>query len=85
MDWLDPRPGEQHFLDVGRAAGGTAAEPAARCRPGGAVTGVDLAESMVSAARGARFPDDRIDCDSSRPTSRRSASCRGHRSTRRSR
>jgi SAM-dependent methyltransferase len=57
MDWLRPQPGER-VLDVGCACGGTAAELALRVAPGGSVVGVDLADSMVAAARD-RFPDER--------------------------
>jgi len=57
MDWLRPQPGER-VLDVGCACGGTAAELAATVASGGGVVGVDLAESMVAAAR-ERFPGER--------------------------
>ncbi|MET8002178.1 class I SAM-dependent methyltransferase [Nonomuraea glycinis] len=57
MDWLRPEPGER-ILDVGCGCGGTTAELAAAAGPGGAAVGVDLAESMVAAAR-RRFPRDR--------------------------
>jgi SAM-dependent methyltransferase len=54
MDWLRPRPGEQ-ILDVGCGCGGTTAELAAAVAPEGQAVGLDLAESMVMAAR-RRFP-----------------------------
>ncbi|WP_336217003.1 class I SAM-dependent methyltransferase [Nonomuraea sp. LPB2021202275-12-8] len=56
-DWLRPKPGER-ILDVGCGCGGTTAELAAAVGPGGEAVGVDLAESMVAAAR-QRFPRDR--------------------------
>lgn len=58
MDWLRPQPGER-VLDIGCACGGTAGELAAGVAPGGAVVGVDLAESMVAVAR-ERFPSIRF-------------------------
>ncbi len=56
MDWLRPAPGER-ILDVGCGCGGTTAELAAAVGSGGAAVGVDLAASMVAAAR-RRFPGD---------------------------
>jgi SAM-dependent methyltransferase len=55
MDWLAPRPGER-VLDIGCAAGGTAAELASRVGPTGSVVGVDLSPEMIDAAR-RRFGD----------------------------
>ncbi|WP_248964230.1 class I SAM-dependent methyltransferase [Sphaerisporangium perillae] len=57
MDGLRPRPGER-ILDVGCGCGGTTAELAAAVGAGGEAVGVDLAESMVTAAR-ERFPRER--------------------------
>ncbi|MFB4304752.1 class I SAM-dependent methyltransferase [Actinomadura sp. GTD37] len=57
MDWLRPRPGER-ILDVGCGCGGTTAALAEAVAPTGRAVGVDLAESMVAAAR-RRFPRDR--------------------------
>lgn len=54
MDWLRPRSGER-ILDVGCGCGGTTAELAAVVAPEGQAVGLDLAESMVAAAR-RRFP-----------------------------
>ncbi|GAA4235029.1 methyltransferase domain-containing protein [Actinomadura meridiana] len=54
---LRPRASER-ILDVGSGCGGTAAELAAAVAPNGQAVGVDLAESMVAAAR-RRFPPDR--------------------------
>ncbi|SNS85161.1 class I SAM-dependent methyltransferase [Actinomadura mexicana] len=57
MDWLRPRAGER-ILDVGCGCGGTTAALAEAVAPTGQAVGVDLAESMVAAAR-RRFPLDR--------------------------
>jgi SAM-dependent methyltransferase len=50
IDRLSPQPGE-HVLDVGCGAGPTTIELATRTRPGGGAHGVDIAPSMVAAAR----------------------------------
>ena len=57
MDWLRPHTGER-ILDVGCGCGGTTADLAVAVGPSGQAVGVDLAESMVAAAR-RRFPPDR--------------------------
>ncbi|HUR05337.1 MAG TPA: methyltransferase domain-containing protein [Nonomuraea sp.] len=57
LDRLCPRPGER-ILDVGCGCGGSTVELAAATGPGGEAVGVDLASSMLDAAR-ARFPGER--------------------------
>jgi SAM-dependent methyltransferase len=54
-EWLALRPGER-VLEVGCAAGGTAAELLRAVAPGGTVAGVDVSPALVAAAR-RRFPD----------------------------
>lgn len=84
MERMAARPAE-HILDVGCGCGGTTAELAAAVGETGAAVGIDIAEAMVTAAR-QRFPrtGTRVS-GSTRQTSRPSMSCRGHRSTRRTR
>jgi SAM-dependent methyltransferase len=50
IDRLAPQPGEQ-VLDIGCGAGPTTIELARRTRPDGGALGVDIAPSMVTAAR----------------------------------
>jgi SAM-dependent methyltransferase len=57
LERLGPRPGER-ILDVGCGCGGSTVELAAATGPGGEAVGVDLAGSMLDAAR-ARFPRER--------------------------
>lgn len=55
IEALAVRPGER-VLDVGCGVGGTTAELARAAGPSGTVTGIDLSDEMIGAAR-RRFPD----------------------------